>query len=129
MISTINGTAASELGLAATPDQDPKCVRQAFEWGINYFFFYSPGSKLFIKVLKPLIEEHRSKFILASGSGSRTAAGLRAARRKIATVAGDEVLDIYFAEYIHPGDNTAAVFGRGRVLDELQKWKAEGLIR
>jgi aryl-alcohol dehydrogenase-like predicted oxidoreductase len=128
-ISSINGTFASSLGLAAYPDQDPDCVGRAFKSGINFFFFYSPGSKRFIKALKPLIEEHRDEIILASGSGSRTAGGLRAARRKIATIAGIEMLDIFFAEYIHPGDKAASVFGTGGVLDELQKWKADGLIR
>jgi aryl-alcohol dehydrogenase-like predicted oxidoreductase len=128
-ISSINGTYASSLGLAAYPDQDPKCVQRAFECGINYFFFYSPGSKLFTKALKRLAKEHRDEIILASGSGSRTASGLRAARRKITTVVGVEVLDIFFAEYIHPGDSTTSVFGSGGVLDELQKWKADGLIR
>lgn len=128
-ISTINGTTASDLGLAAHPDQDPKCLRRAFEAGINYFFFFGPSSKLFIEALEPLIEGHRGEIILASGSGARTAGGLRAARRKIATALGVDVLDVFFAEYIHPGDKTAAVFGSGGVLDELQKWKADGLIR
>jgi aryl-alcohol dehydrogenase-like predicted oxidoreductase len=120
---------ASVLGLAAHPDQDPNCVARAFESGINYFFFYGPGSKPFIEALKPLIEDHRDEIILATGSGARTANGLRSARRKIAADVGTDVLDISFAEYIHPGDNSTAVFGSGGVLDELQKWKAEGLIR
>jgi hypothetical protein len=120
-ISTINGTAASVVGLAAYPDQDPDCVGRAFKAGINFFFFYSPGSKVFIKALKPLVDEHRDEIILASGSGSRTASGLRTARKKIGTLAGTEVLDIFFAEYIHPGDNIEAVFGSGGVLDELPK--------
>jgi aryl-alcohol dehydrogenase-like predicted oxidoreductase len=128
-ISTTTGTQLSSLGLAAHPDQDPNCVGRAFKAGINYFFFYSPGSKLFIDSLKPLIAEHRDEIILASGSGSRTRSGLQAVRRKIAKVAGADMLDIFFAEYIHPGDNTASVFGRGGVLDELQKWKTDGLIR
>jgi aryl-alcohol dehydrogenase-like predicted oxidoreductase len=120
---------ASVLGLAAHPEQDPKCVRRAFESGINYFFFYGPSAKLYIEALKPLVKEHRDEIILASGSGSRTAGGLRTARRKLATLVGHDVLDIFFAEYIHPGDKTATVFGSGGVLDELQEWKAEGLIR
>src|SRR3954469_4475029 len=110
-ISSINGTFASSLGLAAYPDQDPDCVVRAFESGINFFFFYSPGSKRFVKPLKPLIEEHRDEIIVASGSGSRTPSGLQAARRNIEKAAGVEVLDIFFAEYIHPGDNTPTVFG------------------
>jgi hypothetical protein len=89
-ISTSTGMQASTLGLAAYPDQDPNCIGRAFKAGINYFFFYSPDSKLFIEALTPLIEEHRDEIILASGSGSRTPSGLRAAHRKIAKVADVE---------------------------------------
>src|SRR5690349_7603431 len=98
-VSSIDGAHASSLGLAAYPDQDPNCVSRAFKAGINYFSFYSPGSKTFIQALKSLVEEHRNEIILASGSGSRTAGGLRAARRKIASAVGPEVLDIFFTEY------------------------------
>ena len=38
-------------------------------------------------------------------------------------------MDIFFAEYINPGDDVKAIFGDGGVLDELQKWKADGVIR
>src|SRR5207248_584932 len=93
------------------------------------FFFYSPGQKAFVEALKPLAQNCRDQIILASGSGSRTVSGLRAARRKILAAVGGELLDVFFTEYINPGDKTAAIFGTGGVLDELQKWKAEGVIR
>ena len=51
---------------------------------------------------------------------------LRIARRKIVSAVGTEMIDIFFAEYINPGDNAAAIFGQDGVLDELQRWKAEG---
>jgi aryl-alcohol dehydrogenase-like predicted oxidoreductase len=115
--------------LAACPDQSPQCVRRAFESGINFFFFYGLGHKAFVQGLEPLVQERRDEVILATGSGSRTASGLRAVRRKIISTGGADKIDIFFAEYIHPGDKTAAIFGPGGVLDELQRWKTEGSIR
>lgn len=128
-ISTHRGTPASRLGLAAGPDQDPKCVRWAFEHGINFFFFYGPGNKEFIAELAMLIKRRADDVIVASGSGARTRNGLRAARRKIVSSIGTEHVDVFFAEYINPGDNPDAIFGSGGVLDELQQWKANGQIR
>jgi aryl-alcohol dehydrogenase-like predicted oxidoreductase len=128
-ISTIPGAPACPLALAANPDQDPKCVERAAVLGINFFFFYSPGHKLFVEALKPVVRQRRNEIILASGSGSRSKTGLRSARRKILAAIDDEMIDIFFAEYINPGDHEAAIFGSGGVLDELQQWKAAGTIR
>ncbi len=128
-ISTIRGAPASCLGVAAYPDQDPRCVRRALRSGINFFFFYSPGHKLFVEELKPIVRQRRDEIILASGSGSRTSGGLRAARRKILAAVGTDLIDVFFTEYIHPDDNADAIFGRGGVLDELQQWKADGSVR
>ena len=100
------------MGLAAYPDQSSGCVRRAFESGINFFFFYSPGQKQFVEELAPLIQQRRDEVIVASGSGSRTPGGLRAVRRKILTAIGAETIDVFFAEYINRGDSAAAVFGR-----------------
>lgn len=128
-ISTRRGNPANCLGLAARPDQDPKCVRWAFGHGINFFFFYGLGSKAFIAELAMLIKRRADDVVIASGSGSRTKNGLRAALRKIVSLVGTDQIDVFFAEYINPGDKLAAIFGSGGVLDELQQWKANGQIR
>jgi aryl-alcohol dehydrogenase-like predicted oxidoreductase len=129
MIVSTRGTAASSLGLAAHPEQDPRCIGRAFEAGINFHFFYGPGHTIFVNALKPLVRGRRADLILASGSGARTKSGLRTARRKIFSAVGAEMIDIFFAEYVNPGDNEQAIFGQGGVLDELNHWKVEGLIR
>src|SRR5947199_10721138 len=82
-LTTLDGTPASCLGLAAGPKQDPRCVRRAFAGGINYFFFYGPGNSPFTQELAALVPRQREQIILATGSGSRRIAGLRAARRKL----------------------------------------------
>lgn len=129
MIRTIADTPGSRLGLAASPEQDPHCIEQAYAGGINYFFFYSPAHKDFIEGLAPIVTRHREEAIIATGSGARKRSSLRAARNKILAMLHVDMLDIFFAEYVHPGDDPAAIFGDGGVLDELGAWKEEGRIR
>src|SRR5438132_8514730 len=95
-LTTLDGTAASCLGLAAEPKQDPRCVRRAFAGGINYFFFYGPGNTMFIEELAGLVRRKRKEIIVATGSGSRRLEGLRVARRKMTELLGIEMLDIFF---------------------------------
>ncbi|MFL5244555.1 MAG: aldo/keto reductase [Gemmataceae bacterium] len=128
-LTTLDGTPASCLGLAAGTKQIPGCVSRAFAGGINYFFFYGPGNTSFIKELASLIPRKREQIIVATGSGSRRVAGLRAARRKLAGLLGIGVIDVFFIEYVHPGDNPDAIFGKNGVLDELGHWKESGWLR
>jgi aryl-alcohol dehydrogenase-like predicted oxidoreductase len=120
-LTTLDGTPASCLGLAAGPNQDPRCVRRAFAAGINYFFFYGPGSTSFIKELAALVRRKREQIIVATGGGSRRGEGLRASRRKLAALVGVETIDVFFIEYVHPGDNPEVMFGKNGVLDELRQ--------
>ena len=129
MITSLRGVPASCLGLAAHPEQDPRCVRRAFDGGINYFFFYGPGNGPFIKGLVPLIRKRREEVIVATGSGGRQRSSLLTARRKILAALGAEMIDVFFAEYVNASDDPEAVFGEGGLLDELQQWKADGWIR
>jgi aryl-alcohol dehydrogenase-like predicted oxidoreductase len=128
-LTTLDGTPASCLGLAAGLKQDPGCVRRAFAGGINYFFFYGPGSTSFIEELAGLVTRKREQIFVATGSGSRRIAGLRAARRKLAGLVGIALIDLFFLEYVHPGDNPDVIFGRNGVLDELRQWKERGWVR
>jgi aryl-alcohol dehydrogenase-like predicted oxidoreductase len=128
-LTTLDGTPASCLGLAAGPKQDPRCVRRAFAGGINYFFFYGPGNTSFIEELAALVPSKREQFIVATGSGSRRVAGLRAARRKLTALLGIELIDVFFIEYVHPGDNVDVMFGKNGLLDELHQWKESGCLR
>src|SRR5262249_59779901 len=122
-LTTLDGTAASCLGLAAGLKQDPRCVRRGFAGGINYFFFYGPGHTSFIEELASLVRRKREQIIVATGSGSRRIAGLLTARRKLAALLSIEVIDVFFIEYVHPGDNPDGIFGKSGVLGELRHWK------
>jgi aryl-alcohol dehydrogenase-like predicted oxidoreductase len=128
-LTTLDGAPASCLGLAAGPKQDPRCVRRAFAGRINYFFFYGPGHTSYIKQLALLVSRKREQIIVATGSGSRRLTGLRTARRKLAAHLGIGLIDVFFIEYVHPGDNPDLMFGKNGVLDELAQWKDSGLIR
>jgi len=129
MITTLSDIPASRLGLAAYPEQDPRCVQKAHRGGVNYFFFYGPSNQHFIKALAPIMRKHRKDVIVATGSGSRKATTLRTARRKALAALNTDYIDVYFAEYINKADDPSLIFGDSGVLDELQQWKAEGLIR
>jgi len=128
-LTTLDGTPASCLGLAAGPKQVPGCVTRAFEGGISYFFFYGPGNTSFIEELAALVPRKREQIIVATGSGSRRLAGLRAARRKLTALLGVGLIDVFFIEYVHPGDNPEVMFGKSGVLDELSHWKENGWVR
>ena len=128
-LTTLDGAPASSLGLAAGPKQDPRCVRRAFAGGINYFFFYGPGNTSFIEELASLARRKREQIIVATGSGSRRIAGLQAARRKMTALLGIELIDVFFIEYVHPGDDPDVMFGKNGVFDELRQWKKNGWIR
>src|SRR5262245_66365946 len=97
-LTTLDGTPASCLGLAAGLKQVPRCVRRAFAGGINYFFFYGPGNTSFIEELAALVRRKRGQIIVATGSGSRRVAGLRAARRRLTALLGVELMDGVFAD-------------------------------
>jgi aryl-alcohol dehydrogenase-like predicted oxidoreductase len=128
-LTTLDGTPASCLGLAAGPKRVPRSVSRALQAGINYFFFYGPGNTSFIEELAALVPRKREQIIIATGSGSRRLAGLRAARRKLTTFLGTGLIDVFFIEYVHPGDNPEVMFGKGGVLDELRQWKENGWVR
>jgi aryl-alcohol dehydrogenase-like predicted oxidoreductase len=128
-LTTLDGTPASCLGLAAGPKQDPRCVLRAFTAGINYFFFYGPGHTSFIEKLAALLPRKREQIIVATGSGSRRVEGLRAARRKLTALLGVEPIDVFFIEYVHPGDKPEVLFGKNGVLDELRQWREQGWVR
>lgn len=128
-ITTLAGTPARPLGLAARPRQDRRCVRYALEHGVNYFFCYGPGDTAFLGELRRVLRRKRDAVLVASGSGARTQRSLVACRRKITAALGTDELDLFFAEYVYPTENMDPVFGAGGVLDELQQWKREGQIR
>lgn len=128
-ITTLSGNTVRPLGLAAGPKQDPICVRRAFDGGINYFFFYGPGQRPFVKALAVLIRKNRDDVIIATGSGARKAKSLTTARRKIAAALNTKLIDVFFAEYVSPQDDEDLIFGNGGVLDQLQEWKASDWIR
>src|SRR5437867_3053631 len=109
-IKSLGGQPARSLALAAIPGQDPRCVRKAFDCGINFFFFYGPGSQPFIEQLTGILARHRADAIIATGSGARTSAALLAARRKLIKALKTDVIDVFFAEYISRADDLDHVF-------------------
>src|SRR5687768_3986737 len=112
MITSLSGVAACPLALAAYPNQDPKCVARAFQGGMNYFFFYSLSAEQYIQKLASLLKKKRDEIIVATGSGSRKPSTLKTTRRKIMSVLGTDVVDLFFAEYISKADDERSIFDR-----------------
>src|SRR5205807_4881615 len=50
-------------------------------------------------------------------------------RRKLAALLGIDRIDVFFIEYVHPGDNPDVMFGKNGVLDELRQRKESGHLR
>jgi len=129
-LTSLSGNAVCPLGLAAGPDQDPRCVRRAHDGGINFFFFYGPaGQKPFITALAALNRKYRDDVIIATGSEARTAKALLTARQKAVAALNTERIDVFFVEYVNPLDSPETIFGGGGILDQLQQWKTSGWIR
>src|SRR5260370_36637249 len=84
-LTTLDGTPASCLGLAAGPKQDPRPVRRAFAGGINYFFFSGPGHTSFIENLAPSVPPKHDQIIDAPATVNRPDARLRNSRHTLAT--------------------------------------------
>jgi aryl-alcohol dehydrogenase-like predicted oxidoreductase len=48
---------------------------------------------------------------------------------ELSVLVGVEMIDVFFIEYIHPGDDQEVMFGKNGVLDEFQQWKERGWVR
>jgi len=127
-LSTATGE-VRPLGLAGHPDQDPGLVTEAFDAGVNLFFFYGTSHAALIEGLSGLVSGNRREVLVATGSGARTRDGLERAWRELTRAVGIDDVDLFFAEYVHPSEDPEEIFGDGGTLDVLARWKRQGRIR
>ncbi|WP_392476843.1 aldo/keto reductase [Nostoc sp. C110] len=125
-LSTLQGQPASILGLAGQQSIDAATVLLAFEAGINYFFFYNLESENFLGGLKSLLLTNREQVLVATGSENRDIQSLRLYLDSVRYRLDVEQVDVFFIEYVSPGDDMAQVQA---LLDELYSWKDKGLVR
>ncbi len=125
-MKTQQGTNASILGLAAYPQTDFECVQLAFKSGINYFFFYDSDNDSFLEGLKTLLTVHRNSILVATGSEARSLNQLRQYFEQVRRRLNTDLIDVFFTEYVSPNDDINNIRA---VLDELEFWKQQGLIR
>jgi aryl-alcohol dehydrogenase-like predicted oxidoreductase len=125
-LTTIAGNSVSRLGLASRRVQESACVSQAFEAGVNFFFFYNLGSDRFLTALKSLAIAQREAVCIATGSEQRSPTALRAYLDQVRQNLVVEMIDVFFAQYLSPSDDAAEVEA---ALAELYHWKAQGYIR
>ena len=129
MITTLLNEPIQPLCLAGNPNMEEGCVTAAYEAGVNYFFFYNQSYPIFIKELAPLLADNRESLVVATGSESRNLKTLRVYLDEIRRQLGVDTVDIFYAEYVSPGDDMEMLLGAGGVFDEFHRWKTEGLIR
>jgi aryl-alcohol dehydrogenase-like predicted oxidoreductase len=128
-LTTLGGAALTGLALGAREDGYPAGVARALRGGVNFFFLYQLGAGRWAAALRDVLHPQRDDVAIGAGSGSRRPAGLRTALARYRDALGAEVIDVFFAEYVHPGDDLDAVFGDDGALAELSRWKEQGAIR
>ena len=129
MLTTLLNQPVQSLGLAGNPNMEEGCVTTAYDAGINYFFFYNQSYPVLINELKPLLYDNRESIVVATGSESRNLKTLRAYLDQIRRQLEVDTVDVFYAEYVAPGDDMETLLGTGGMFDEFHRWKAEGIIR
>ena len=128
-ITTLRNQPVQPLGLAGNPNMEAGCVTAAYNAGINYFFFYNQSYPILIKELKSALRDNRESIVVATGSESRNLKTLNSYLDQIHLQLEVDIVDVFYAEYVSPGDDLETLLGTGGVFDELHRWKAEGRIR
>ena len=128
-ITTLLNQPVQPLGLAGNPNMEEGCVATAYDAGINYFFFYNQSYPVMISELKPLLRDNREAIVVATGSESRDPKTLRTYLDQVRRQLEIDAVDVFYAEYVAPGDDMGTLLAAGGVFDELHRWKADGLIR
>lgn len=126
LLQTIVGQDVCPLGLAGNPEMEPDCVPVAFDAGMNGYFFYTLSFDALVSGVKELAGEHRDRVLISTGiedrDGRRMKTYLDEARKALQI----DTVDAFFAEYVAPSEKWEDILG---ALDDLQAWKAQGLIR
>ncbi len=117
----------ARLGLAGNPNTDPRCVSAAFEAGVNLFFFYNLGFTGLVDGLTRL-GERRDAFV-ATGSESRDPAEVERYLSQVEERLPADSVDLFYAEYVHPGDDVDGLLADDGVVGLLHRWKEAGRIR
>ena len=125
-ITTLSGKKASILGLGSNPNMDSQCISNAYQGGINYFFFYNINSPSLLTQLHKLTQDNRSEIIIATGSESRNLNELEIYKNDFCQQLNIKFIDIFFLEYISPQDEIEEI---EKLLEKLLVCKEKGFIR
>ena len=80
---------------------------------LNYFFFYNQSYPILIEELKSVLRDNRESIVVATGSESRNLKTLNSYLDQIYLQLEIDTVDIFYAEYVSPGDDLGALLGTG----------------
>lgn len=123
---TLSNSPASILGLAANQSQHKEMVENAYQGGINYFFFYNLGFENFLSGLKPLLTNQREEILVATGNESRNIKELEQYLDSVRHRLNLDLVDLFLLEYVSPADDLSQI---QTLVERLHHWKEQGLIR
>jgi len=130
MVSIVGFGSGSQYLRASEADAD-KIIQRAIELGINYFdtaASYGNGDSE-RRLGKYLVPMHRSKVVLVSKSGERTAEGAKRQLDQSLMNLGTDKLDILHFHEMGSTRDTDAIMAKGGAYEVYQRAKEQGVIR
>ncbi|MDA0747394.1 MAG: aldo/keto reductase [bacterium] len=128
-LKTAGGEAVRPLGLAGNPDTESRFVQTAYDAGVNVFFFYNMSFKGLTAGLGRLLKQERDRVFVATGTESRDPKEMNAYFERVRRVLGVDAVDVFFAEYVSPGDDVDEMVKAGGAIHQIREWKKEGKVR
>ena len=112
----------------ATPEEASKRVKEAIDYGVNYFDVAPTYGDAEIK-LGPALEPYRKDVFLACKTGKRSAKGAREELEESLKRLRTDYFDLYQLHAVTSLDDVAQIFAPDGAMETFVKAKQEGKIR
>lgn len=128
-LTSLNGTPASALGLGGNDQTSSRLVDRAVRGGINYLFFYSPQFDGMVDGIARACVRTRDRLVLATGTEDRSPPAIEAYVEDIRQRFDIDQIDLFYAEYISPGEDSDTIFGANGALATIESLVDKGIVR